>query len=464
VRRASFKWALALFALLFVFYSVCPIQTPYDSKWYIPTVLSILREGNINLDEYRPSFSQEHGVIEVRGHGYNDYPLGPALVALPFIAAFDLVVRAVSSIGTLSPRVSRLLERWRHHFDTTGVINLDFWNLPQRIIASVVVALTAVLVYALSVQSLSHPRALLVALLFAIGTSALSTASRALWQHGPSMLFLAGALVCLVKADTSSRWLAPAGVCLALGYVMRPTNSISVLLLSGYVLITFRRQSLWFFGSALTIALPWMILNWVDFGHPLPPYYQLSRFPMPGPMNFIQASLANLFSPSRGLIVFTPVVLFSIVGAISKYRAHAFTQLDWTIALIIVLHWILISGFYVWWAGHSYGPRYFSDVLPYLFYFLIPWVGRIRWRTPGQNSFGIVAFAFLALISCAIHLRGAVSPEVTKWNSTPVEVGQNLARVWDWKDPQFLRGLLTSQSRPLNPNSGDRAYPGGGDI
>src|SRR6266849_1973850 len=79
---------------------------------------------------------------------------------------------------------------------------------------------------------------LLVALLFAIGTSALSTASRALWQHGPSMLFLAGALLCLVRADTSSRWLAPAGVCLALGYLMRPTNSISVLLLSGYVLIS----------------------------------------------------------------------------------------------------------------------------------------------------------------------------------------------------------------------------------
>ena len=443
MNRPSLKWGLALFALVFVIYSACPVQLPYDSRWCIPTVLSILREGNINLDEYRPAFSHAHGVIEVRGHAYNDYPLGPSLVALPFIAGADWVVRAFSAIGRSPPRVSRLLERWRHHFDSTEEINLDFWNLPQRMIASVVVALTALLIYALGIHFLSHRRALIVALLFAIGTSALSTASRALWQHGPSMFFLAGALLCLVKAGTSLRWLVPAGVCVALGYLMRPTNSISVLLLSGYVLFTFRRQSIGFFGSALIIALPWIILNWMDFGSMLPPYYQLSRFPMPSAKHFVEASLGNLFSPSRGLIVFTPLVLFSIAGAVLKYRAQAFTRLDWTIALIIVLHWMLISGFWFWWAGHSYGPRFFSDMLPYLFYFLIPWVAPARWGTSDQSSFWTASFALAAVISCAIHLRGALSYEPDSWNYVPVDVDQEPARVWDWKDPQFLRGLCT---------------------
>src|SRR5229473_3421788 len=107
-----------LFVGLLIFYVACPVNTPFDSAWYLPTALSILKEGKVNIDEYAPTFPQGHGTIEVKGHWYNDYPLGPALVALPFVAAITFPQRAklTSNFGICpngsSPPSSFQLQQW----------------------------------------------------------------------------------------------------------------------------------------------------------------------------------------------------------------------------------------------------------------------------------------------------------------------------------------------------------------
>jgi len=62
------------------------------------------------------------------------------------------------------------------------------------------------------------------------------------------------------------------------------------------------------------------------------------------------------------------------------------------------------------------------------------------------------SFAALAAISFAIHLRGATSREVWAWHSDPVPIRARWERIWDWSDPQFLRGLGS-------PPPGRRAAP-----
>jgi hypothetical protein len=58
----------------------------------------------------------------------------------------------------------------------------------ELIFASLVTAAAAALLFYYVRGRLSLPKSLLLAGLFAFGTSAYSTASRGLWQHGPSML------------------------------------------------------------------------------------------------------------------------------------------------------------------------------------------------------------------------------------------------------------------------------------
>ena len=45
-------------------------------------------------------------------------------------------------------------------------------------------------------------------------------------------------------------------------------------------------------------------------------------------------------------------------------------------------------------------------------------------------------------LSIFINGRGAVAAETMRWNSKPINVDQAKWRIWDWRNPQFLAGLL----------------------
>jgi hypothetical protein len=44
-------------------------------------------------------------------------------------------------------------------------------------------------------------------------------------------------------------------------------------------------------------------------------------------------------------------------------------------------------------------------------------------------------------MSVFIHSRGARIADVYIWNVSPDNIDQNPSRLWDLRDPQFLRGL-----------------------
>jgi hypothetical protein len=50
-----------------------------------------------------------------------------------------------------------------------------------------------------------------------------------------------------------------------------------------------------------------------------------------------------------------------------------------------------------------------------------------------------LVFYLCVLISVFIHFRGAMYWAPYEWNGHPSEVSPR--RAWDWRDPQFLRGI-----------------------
>ncbi|WP_141332683.1 hypothetical protein [Myxococcus sp. AB025B] len=433
----------ATYALLLLgFFSVLaafPVYTPFDSKLTLPTTLSLLREGNIALDEYAPTFQvHQNGLFERDGHYCNYFPLGPSLVAVPMVALVDGFVRLVTPVGGLHPSLGRSLAHWRHLHDTTGLVDLNAWNEPQRYFASAVTALAGVAMFVLGMSlKLSRRRALLLSAVFVFCTPLLSTASRALWQHGPSLLFLTLSLVCLVRARDNPAVVGWAGLPLALAYVMRPTNGLSVLLLSLYVVWTYPRQAWRFFASALLVAIPWVAVNQVHYGSVLAPYYEPQRLEWSS-SRVAEALAGNLVSPGRGLFVFTPVLLLSAWGLWLDVRARTFTRLHAVLLAVVALHWFSISTFPHWWGGHSYGPRFFTDMVPYLVFFLVPVVRSLQWKGPEARRGLTATFAVLATLNLLIHIHGASSRAVYRWNSLPLDVDEHPERLWDWADPQFL--------------------------
>ena len=146
----------------------------------------------------------------------------------------------------------------------------------------------------------------------------------------------------------------------------------------------------------------------------------------------------HLLSPSRGLLAFTPIAIISVVGVFLAILRRWISPLSPYLAAILLLHTLVISS---WWPGHGYGPRYFTDMSPLFVLFLVPTV--LYWsKMQGAGRAAAAALFFaLALWGVFAHGRGATSVAANMWSATPNNVDDYPARVWDWKDPQFLRGL-----------------------
>jgi hypothetical protein len=234
------RWPMALFAFVFLAHMHGTMGCA-DSRWSIHTAVSVIDEGNFDLDEYLPTLRNRgfYFAEQIRGHYYTVYPFGASLLAVPAVVILRPVSRVAFRWWPSLRATLTLAQAARGCPPTDGepVISLHSWT--EQIIASAIVAASTVVIYAIARQELPSTLAACVALLFACGTSAWSTASRSLWQHGPLMLMLGLALLGQLRG-----WpLILVGVFLGFGYVVRPTGSLPLALSAAWVLLEYPRQS-----------------------------------------------------------------------------------------------------------------------------------------------------------------------------------------------------------------------------
>jgi hypothetical protein len=412
--------SIALFAAILSGYLLSGNRAPFDSALYLHTALSIVREGNTDLDEYPEIVAQVWWPPdEVDGHRYDTAPIGTPVLAVPIVWAVD---RAWAGRGDFQDYL-------KHNFPVDLQSNL----------ASVIVALTAVGVYHIGRRRLTRPSAVLLALIFAFGTSAWSVVSRTLWQHGPSMLLLTLTIWIVLRAQDRPARIQYAGLTLALAYVTRPTNSVAVLACTLWVLLVYRRWWRRYLLWAAAVAVPFVAYSLTTYHTWLPPYYR--AFTLLSGATFGEALVGQWLSPSRGLLIFSPILGLAPIGLLWKLRRRQWQSLDTLFVGIIGLHWVVVSLWWNWWAGVSYGPRIWSDMLPFLIWFVIPPLSALAaWRGL-RRAAAWLALTLLLAFSVGVHYRGANAPEVMDWNGRPAPIDAYPQRVWDWRDPQWLYGL-----------------------
>lgn len=441
--RRSDKWRdpvvlLVVFLLALGVYGRSDGGVPMtDMVWTVPIALSLIHEGNLDLDE----FHYAHGDGRLRNvgeHWISYFPTSGSVVIAPIVALIERTLHSNKSQG--------LYEHLKYAPDWDLVASLNHG------IASLFAALTVTVIYLTSRLALNRSRALFLAAIVAFGTSLWSTASRDLWQHTISVFAVAWVIYFLLRARDRSPWvLFWCGLATALAYVTRPTNSLLVLLATAYIVIEHRWSIFFFLAGAAVIAAPFMLYNLEVFGSLLAPYFRPDRIGS-SPL-FWEAMAGNVISPARGLLVYSPLLLFSMYGIALKVYHRQFQRLDAFLVAVIVLHWLAISSFRHWWGGASYGPRFWTDLLPIFAYFLIPVVNQVTtstfWmRWPGR----VIGALFVASIvwSIFVHYRGSTQLATWHWNGSypkvVASVDEDPTRLWDWSDPQFWRGL-----RPAAP-------------
>jgi len=429
IRRDVAASAL-VFTLVFTVYASSRVIYSSDSRWTLHVAMSIIREGNIALDEYSEIIARnDHAAITyVDDCPYNRFPLGTPLLITPIVLLIDRIAHHVWSLD-LHDRLQEARDALVH-----GI---------ELYIACFVVALVCVVIYLIARQSLDRKRSLLLTLVFAFCTSAWSTASRGLWSHGPSMLMLSASLFLLLKARTRPSLAQYVSIPLACAYIIRPTNSISVLLVTAYVLARYRRYLLRYLCYAAVLAIPFVAHNLHVYHQLLPPYYLPQR--LGTNPRFAEALAGNLISPARGLLIYSPILLLVGYGVVLKIRNSKLDMLDGLLLGAVFCHWLVISSFGHWWGGGSFGPRFFTDMLPYLLYFLVPVLREMTKARTGRPRVSVTVFSVLGAISLFIPFRGSKQAGTRRWNGMIPHVAANVdddpARVWDWSDPQFWRGL-----------------------
>lgn len=437
VHKRDIAVCVLLFAITYSIFILSPVQQPADSLYSMMVSQSILAHGSVALDHYKfptltpvqskkyHSNSSIYHLDLIDGRVYYYYGPGSSILSVPYVALMNaLGIFASSANGTHDP---------------VGEMKI------QTGLASLLMAALAVVFFLTSRLFLPISWSVAIAVGGSLGTQVWSTATRALWAH-TWMIFLLGFVVLILLAQEAkvSR-LKPVVLASLLSWMffVRPTAIVPIVVVSVYIFV-FKRDL--FIHYAATGAL-WVVLfviySWHNFGQLLPNYYQLGAQLNTHSLWF--AILGNLVSPSRGIFVFVPTLLFVAYSLIRYWRRLPSQRLVIVSLAVIVLHLVLVSSFPIWWAGFSFGPRFLTDVVPW--FVLLAIVGvKAMLDADEQQSVRLSVFrrapiltgGILLALSVFIHARGATSPATAMWNVRPTSVDEHPERLWDWRDPQFL--------------------------
>jgi hypothetical protein len=440
-----------IFLLTLSIFLASKVHQIADSNYSMLLSQSLLDHQSFMLDHYaipryEPVWQGDHfqngplyHLEVVDGHLYYMFPPGTSVLSVPFVAVMNLFgVSAANADGTY---------------------NLEGEGRTQVKLAALLMAMLAVLFYWTARLVLPVKWSVWVAVGGALGTQVYSTASRALWSETWG-IFLLGVVVLLMVGQEVGRWrghpIILASV-LSWMYFVRPTYAVHIMAISVYMLIYHRKLFLRYaiMGGVWLAGL--MIYSWSHFGSLLPSYYRAGRL---GFGQLWEALAGNLVSPARGTLVYVPALLFVAYLLVRYWRYAPLRRLVLLSLIVTAVHLFVISGFGHWWGGHSFGPRLTTGLVPW--FVLLAVLGlkaRLVWRErrapssrpqAGWRAEQALGVALLVL-SVFINMRGATAKETWLWNQYPLGVDEHPERLWDWRQPQFLAGLLPAPPPPREP-------------
>jgi hypothetical protein len=306
----------------------------------------------------------------------------------------------------------------------------------EKLSASLVAALSAALLFRLLRRRAAASIALLLTVAYAFGTTTWVIGSQALWQHGMAELLVIGLLLLLTGPCTVPRALA-AGLLCGLIAGNRPPDVLLAAALGAYGLFWAgrRRAALLAAGAMLPVGL--VLLYNFGVTHNLAGGYGRGAHAHPG---FLQHDLLSglgglLFSPARGLFVFSPFLLFLVLGWRHLPKDRGERALTLATCAGIGLQ-ILLYAKTDWRAGTSWGPRYMTDLLPLLVWMLVPAVAAL-------HGFGRACFLAAVGAAVAIEAIGAFCYTGATESAIFAVAGgpQQMRAAWEWRNAPFVASL-----------------------
>jgi hypothetical protein len=377
---------------------------------------------NLNLVDSRYYLSPSQKPREY----VNTFGIGAGLYALPFFLVSSIFV----------------------DLETIGVHSLFYIG---KVASAVAVAFSAVILFSIARRFLSPAKSLVVFLIYGLGTCVWSVASQTLWQHAPNLLFVSLTWYFFLKEKPVWRDYFWCGLCSGLATLCRPTSLILVMCLLGYVVWKKRRYFLAVISGAVFPGILMAVYNTVYLGAPWASA-QIERSKELAQIKTgvsevwnwgsIEGILGLLISPSRGLLIYSPILFLSIAGVMVYYRQRERFQWLGVPILVLGLQYLVASSWYDWWGGWAYGYRPLIDCLPMLCLAIVPVMEEDLLLCRSRPILII-----LAIYSVIIQGLGAFSYHLGpgSWNAgmgKNIDLPQFRHRLWEFGNNQIFHYLL----------------------
>lgn len=403
---------------------------------YLPLIL--WHHGTLDLDANTRLVAQGHPVISpqyrpsdvenrtpyfepwtywtVRTRNHHLASLYPVVTPLLVAPLYYPAVAWLDAHGWQQPNVGRVAE------------------IMEKVSASILAAVACILMYFV-LRRECGPWTLPLTLAFAFGTNTWMISSQALWQHGTAEVLIALALLLVVSKTTAWRTVLLGAVCVLIAANRPPDASIAGAI-AGFMIWRRWRDAMWLVAGAVAPLAAVLYYNLEFVGH-IAGAYALAVGGSIQPKHlgtFLQPGLSGLggllVSPTRGLLVFTPFLVFLPLGLIQRLRSPGTKELAVALSLGVAAQ-ILAYSQMDWRAGESWGPRWLTDVLPVLMWLLAPVVLVLR-------PFARGVLVLTMVMSVAVQTIGAFWYTRTSDELVFAEGRSSMRGAWNPRNVPFL--------------------------
>ncbi len=441
-------FATAIFVLCLLAFRAAPVDQVMDSRYLTTVSRSLVRTGSLALSPDEEPGRYGHLPYQLQRVGddvYHFYPAAPAILNAPLVAAYMMLgVSSVDDRGEYLPVVeARIL----------------------AMLAALQAAAFCAVLYLLARRFVDPRLSIAAVAVFALGTQIFSTISRSYWSHAWAALLLSVALLMFStqRIRNSRVGMVALATVLSWGFFCRPTLAIAILGISALLFWSHQDSRFgWYCAAGAGWAALFTARSLAIFGTVLPPYFGVSHYAgelpgtAPGWPHYPEAVLGTLVSPSRGLFVFVPVFAWILCMVIAHWRDLERQDVAICSLVVITAHWQLVSFSTAWYGGLAFGPRLFSDVIPWFFLLGVLVLRSLSTGGRGerflQSAWQPVVLTLAIMLSVFVNSRGAFSQDTIRWSPDEVarvtgsdENSFQPAGIWSWRYPQFLAGL---QSMP----------------
>lgn len=351
----EYYWLIPVILFMVIFNSTYVVA---DGVAYYVILKSLVHYQSLDLEhiQYFNQFVPYVKLNPITDRYTTFVPFGVALFSLPFYLLSDFVNNFF-------------------HYKDTFYISLQGDTLIHT--ASITLAsnfytvLMLIMLYHILIEKYSKKASIFVILATYFGTSIIAYSSWiGYYSHSFSAFTATLVLYAWTKINTERRF-PLTGFLIGVSGMVRYSNS---LLLLPFLFLTCNKRSYRNFiyilsGFLISFSLV-LIYNHIQYGNIFETAYQANYRSTQYEIKEILPVYTwdVLFSLKRGIIWWSPIVIFSIIGLTASMIKNGVRKVDGlvaTSAIAIVIFVLAIGSFPVWWGAWSFGQRYSTILFPF---------------------------------------------------------------------------------------------------